>query len=89
MPWQHLRSTLADVAMRALVTAESKTRSAMQGLTQVDHKVFSRAVAPLDFHHTNIVTSSATLSLVDQGYLHRINNEQSSLCIFCQQEESS
>eukprot|EP00973_Karenia_brevis_P086501 11996583-Karenia_brevis.AAC.1 len=89
VPWQQLEPTIQQISARALVQAESETRTVMDGLQAVDTQVFQLATKDLDFHARNIITSVATLSSVDQSLLHRFDSQQTQLCIFCRAAPSS
>eukprot|EP00973_Karenia_brevis_P043983 6093111-Karenia_brevis.AAC.1 len=66
------------MAARAMLHAESKTRTILHDIPYVDHRVCARATKQLDDHHYNIITLVSTLSSVDQQYLCRIGASNSS-----------
>eukprot|EP00973_Karenia_brevis_P086882 12049579-Karenia_brevis.AAC.1 len=73
MPWQQYRPCIQHIISHACVSAESRTRTVLIGLDNVDAPAFQMALRGLDQHQRNVITAVATLSTVDQSILHRFD----------------
>eukprot|EP00973_Karenia_brevis_P091443 12407466-Karenia_brevis.AAC.1 len=89
IPFQLFKSTVLHFAFSSVHAAYSQTRTILEGLTTLDVDVFLKALPTDNAHHVNIVKSVASLGIVDQAALHRFCDDNSDVCIFCQQATSS
>ena len=82
-PFQHIRPSLHTLAARVAHSLVAPQRTVLQHCPSIDQQIFHAAAQPLAPAIKGAVYGVATLSVVDQSYSHRLDDEVDDLCIFC------
>ena len=87
-PLQVLRPTIFQIAQMARIVAAANQRSAIKELTDVDSRVFDRALRKTeDAEHVRIVRFVATIGAVHPGTLFKHHGGDATLCPYCKECE--
>eukprot|EP00973_Karenia_brevis_P039068 5395552-Karenia_brevis.AAC.1 len=89
MPFQIFKSVIPKFAFDAVHFVVSKSRTYIHDLPKFDPVVFKKALPSNDPQIVNALKSVASCSTVDQSLLHRFDNTQTNMCVFCNQCVSS
>ena len=88
-PYNQLQPSLHDFAAHAVQLEASRNRTVLHDCPRIDKHIYRSSVASLPADIQGAVYGVSTLSIADQGYIHELDNHQSSLCVSCGNCKSS
>ena len=81
-PYDHLQPALQDLAFQAVQYDPARNRTVLHDCPRFDRHIHRSSVAAVPADTQEAVYGASTLSIADQGYVHKVDEEQSGLCVF-------
>ena len=82
-PFNHVQAALPILAARVVHSQVALSRTVLQDCPAIDAQLYSEACKTLTPDQRGIMFGISTLSIADQAYLHRVDEDISDVCIFC------
>ena len=82
-PYHHVCSALSALASRVVHTLVVVDRTVLQECPAIDAQIYKEAAKSLEPAQRGAIFGISTLSIADQGYLHRVDDTIDDTCIFC------
>ena len=88
-PYNHICAALPVLAACVVHSLIAAGRTVLQDCPAIDPQICKGAFETLEPDQRGVVFSIATLSIADQSYLHKLDEDIPDTCIFCGNTVSS